>query len=93
MNRSEWQDAKIDKPKSIDPVLVHTSDGFDYVAQWDGYTWFDANTKEDLVRVEKFFDYLLPTGAKISDFYYQDRPEEEVPTGFTKMISRIYGGR
>ena len=89
MKRTDWQDARIDKPTCIDPVLVCTSDGFNYVAQYDGYKWWDANTGDEVSGVEYFFDYHLPAGWKITDNYYEDKPEDNPPTGYIGMITRV----
>ena len=89
--RTNWEDARVNKPKCIDPVLVCTSDGLNHVAQWDGYKWTDANTGDDIGGVEYFYDYTLPAGWKISDSYYEDRPEY-VPYGYTAVIREVFKG-
>ena len=86
MKRTDWQDARVETPTCIDPVLVCTNDGYNYVAQYDGYKWWDANTGDELGGVEYFFDYRLPAGWKISDDYYQDE-EGNPPTGW--KITRV----
>lgn len=91
MKRTDFQDARVDKPRCINPVLVCTSDGHNYVAQWDGHKWWDSNTREQIDGVEYFYDYFLPAGWKITDDYYEDFKEDDTPMGYCSTIARIMG--
>ena len=71
MNKLLYSDARIDKPKSEDPVIVLTSNGCIVVAQWDGSKWWDADTGEDFGGAQYFAEFTLPHGWNISDHYYR----------------------
>lgn len=71
MNKILWSDARVDKPKNEDPVIVLMSNGCIVVAQWDGSKWWDVDTGEDFGGAQYFAEFTLPHGWKISDHYYR----------------------
>lgn len=74
MKSTLWNDAKVEKPKTIDPVIGLTSGGYVVVVQWnrkDGY-WFELATGESYGDVIFWADFKLPHTFNISDDYYDE---------------------
>ena len=73
-----WIDAKIEKPKTIDPVWGLTTNGYVVVVQWDSKKgmWYELASDDTYGNVEKWQNIHLPHGWNISDAYYEGWDEE-----------------
>jgi len=78
MNNFMLHDAKIDKPKTFDPVLGFTSDGYIVVVQYDDTKtigqWYEHATGETYDNVVWWSDFKLPKSWEMSDSYYDNDP-------------------
>lgn len=73
MKNYSWHDAKVDKPKTTDPVLGHTTDGRLVVVQWGVKSrWYELSSDEDYDNVDRWADIHLSHGMNISDDYYTE---------------------
>lgn len=79
MNKLLWHDAKVDPPKTSDPVLGLTSDGYMVVVQyrWKKHfgKWYELSADDSYDTVVKWADVNLPHGWNISDDYYKGEDE------------------
>lgn len=70
---SIWNDAKIEKPKTIDPVWGLTTSGYMVVVQWipSKGMWYELSSDETYQNVRYWKEANLPHGWNISDDYYE----------------------
>lgn len=77
MKKTEWHDARIEKPKTYEGVsdlmFVLTSNGLGTLAIWDACKglWYDPETEETFGDVLWWFDFPLPERYRFADFYYR----------------------
>ena len=75
MNKLLWKDAKIDPPKTDDPVIGLTSDGYIVIVQYKYKKhfgkWYELRTDDSYDNVVWWSDYHLPKNWEISDDYYE----------------------
>lgn len=76
MNKLLWRDAKIDPPKTDDPVIGLTSDGYIVIVQYKNEKhfgkWYELRVDDTYDNVVWWADYNLPHGWNISDDYYKE---------------------
>lgn len=75
-----WYDTKVDKPKTEDPVIGLTSNGYIVIVQykWKNIIgkWYELATDETYDNVVWWTDkYNIPRTWKISDDYYEGDEE------------------
>ena len=72
-----WIDAKIEKPKTIDPVWGLTTNGYMVVVQWISKKsmWYELSSDETYQNIQYWKDEKLPHGWNISDDYYEGDDE------------------
>lgn len=72
-----WIDAKIEKPKTIDPVWGLTTNGYMVVVQWipKKSMWYELSSDETYQNIQYWKDEKLPHGWNISDDYYEGDDE------------------
>ncbi len=79
MSKLLWHDAKIEQPKTTDPVIGLTSNGYVVTVQYYPKRiigkWYELATDEYFDAVDWWADYTLPHGWHISDDYYEGEDE------------------
>lgn len=75
-----WYDAKVDTPKTDDPVIGLTDDGYIVTVQYNPKKhfgkWYELRADESYDNVVWWTDkYYLPRTWKISDDYYKGDDE------------------
>ena len=62
MKKTEWHDARVERPTVY-------NDGLAIVAEWNGTWWYDPERDETFGNVVWWFDFCVPSGFKFSDLY------------------------
>lgn len=80
MSKLLWHDAEVDPPKTSDPVLGLTSNGYMVVVQYKPKNhhfdrWYELSADDTYDNVVKWADVNLPHGWNISDDYYEGEDE------------------